>query len=214
MRAISLTYAPSVLDADGICASQTLDAAGAALINGALASGGVATMGDQQFITIFSASDLSGLTFLATGSDRNGSVLTETITGPGAGLTVVSTKNFYTVSSIYSSDASDAFTVGVNGKGSSKPIVLDQYISPFNVSVATTAVTGATYKMQYTYDDVTATTWPNGAQVWFDHSTMTAKTTATDAAINNPVSAVRLTITTAASPQSVAARIIQSGGGL
>tara|TARA_R110000868_G_scaffold190815_1_gene434640 strand:+ start:1211 stop:1489 length:279 start_codon:yes stop_codon:yes gene_type:complete len=89
MRAISLTYAPSVLDADGICASQTLAGAGAALINGALASGGVATMGDQQFITIFSASDLSGLTFLATGSDRNGSVLTETITGPGAGLTVV-----------------------------------------------------------------------------------------------------------------------------
>ena len=214
MRAISLTYAPSVLDADGICASQTTSGAANAVINGALASGGVATMGDQQIITIFSASNLSSLTFLATGSDRNGSVLTETITGPGAGLTVVSTKNFYTVSSVYVSGAAAAFTIGVNGTGSSKPVVLDQYVSPFNVSVATTAVTGATYKMQYTYDDVTATTWPNGTQVWFDHATMTAKTTATDATINNPVSAVRLTITTAASPQSVSARIIQSGGGL
>ena len=211
MRAISLTYAPSVLDADGICASQTTSGAAYAVINGALASDGVATMGDQQIITIFSASNLAGLTFLATGSDRNGSVLTETITGPGAGLTVVSTKNFYTVSSIYVSAAAAAFTVGVNGKGSCKPIVLDQYLTPFDVAAAVISSTGGTYKLQYTYDAVFDATWANGTQTWFDSATTTGKTGAFVENITTPMIAIRYQITTAASPENLVIRVIQSG---
>ena len=214
MRAISLTYAPSVLDADGICASQTTAGAAFALINGALASGGVATMGDQQFITIYSASNLAGITFLVTGTDKGGQVLTDTITGPGAGLTVVSTKNFYTVSGVYTSAAAAAFTVGVNGTGASQAYPVDIYVAPLQLSMAVTAITGATYKLQYTYDDVQAPTWPNGTQVWWDHASMTGLTAVADVSLTNPVTAVRFVFTTAGSPQSLGARIVQSGGGL
>ena len=214
MRTTSFTYAPSVLDADGICASQTTAGAAYANINGALASGGVATMGDQQFITIFSASNLSGLTFLATGTDKNGTAITSSITGPGAGLTVVSTKNFYMVSSVYVSGAAAAFTIGVNGLGASVAYPTDVNVTPFQLSVAVVSVTGATYKLQYTYDNVQDPTWPNGTQYWFDSALMTGETAATDVSINaSPVTAVRLSITSAGSPQSLTGRIVQAGPG-
>ena len=42
----SYAFAPTALDADGVCASQTLGGAGNLTIDGVLASGGVATLGE------------------------------------------------------------------------------------------------------------------------------------------------------------------------
>ena len=214
MRPITVSLSPSVLDADGVAASQTPSGAGAVTINGALASGGVATFASPQIVTIYSGSNISNRTFDVTGRNRDGNTISETsITGPN-NATVATTKYFKEVTGVtISGAAAGAITIGVNGLGTSQIIPLDVY-AKMNTSVAVTAVTGATYKLQYTYDNVQASTWPNGTQTWFDHATMTAKTDATDATVNNPVSAVRLTITTASSPQSVVARIVQSGGGL
>lgn len=212
MRPIAFSYSPSVLDADGIALSQTPGAAGNLTLNGVLASGGAVTLGDQQIVTIFSASDLSLLTFLVSGTSKSGNALTETVTGPAAAATVSTAKNFYTLRSIYISGlAAGALTVGVSGLGQSAPIPLNLFHAPLNTSVAVTAVTGATYKLQLTYDDVQGASWPNGTQKWFDHSTMTGKTAADTATLNNPATAVRIAITSASSPQSVSGLVVQSG---
>ena len=57
-------------DADGICASQTPLAAGALTINGALATGGVATIAVPARITITSAGNDSTNTFVVVGTDH------------------------------------------------------------------------------------------------------------------------------------------------
>ena len=212
MQPITVSFSPSVLDADGVAASQTPSGAGAVTINGALATDGVATFASPQIVTIYSGSNISNRTFNLTGKDPNGNTLTETsITGPN-NSTVSSTKYFYSITeATISGAAAGAITIGVNGLGTSQTIPLDVYPSA-NISVAVTSVTGATYKLQYTYDNVQASTWPNGTQTWLDHGTMVSKTTTADGTINNPVTAVRLVITAAASPQSLTGRIIQSGG--
>ncbi len=210
MRPVTFTYSPTVATVGAVAASQTPSST--VTINGTLASGGVATLGDQQYITIASGSDISNRTFVITGTDINGQTVSETITGPN-NATVVSTKSYKTVTAATISGlAAGAITMGVNGTGYSRDVQLDLGIMPFSVSCAVYAVTGCTYKLQYTYGRTWDSTWPNSTtQTWFDHATMTGKTAVSDGTINNPVTAVRFVITTAASPQSISAHIIQAG---
>lgn len=210
MRPITFTYSPTVATVGAVAASQTPTSA--VSINGTLASGGVATLGAQQYITIASLSNISNRTFAITGTDSNGQTVSETLTGPNA-TTVVSAKSYKTVTSATISGlAAGAITMGVDGTGYSQNIPLDLGIMPFSVSCVVYAVTGCTYKLQYTYGPVWESTWPNStSQTWFDHATLTGKTATADATINNPVTAVRFVVTTAASPQSISCHVIQAG---
>ena len=102
-------------DADGVCQSQTPAAGGeqALTINGALASGGVATFVAARLITIASASDDSARTFTVTGTDVNGNVQTEVIAGPAT--TVTGTLYFRTVTEVLVDDnTAGAITVGMS----------------------------------------------------------------------------------------------------
>ncbi len=84
------------------------------------------------------------------------------------------------------------------GSATTSPVIpLDQYISPFNVSVGVTLSAGAslTYKVQYTYDDVFASTFNPSTATWFDHSTLVGKTASADGNFTLPVSAIRLNVT-------------------
>lgn len=211
MRPVSFSYAPSILSANGIALTQTPVAAGALTLNGALVTAGVATMGNQQRITITPAGNETGKTFVLTGTNRNGNAITESLAGTNATL-FSSTKNFYTLTSAtISAAAAGAMTIGVSGLGESGPILPDIYISPYNVNVAVTAVTGATYKMQYTFDDVQADTWPNGTQIWNDSATMTGKAAVFQVTLTDPARAVRIAITTAGNPQSLSGVVTQAG---
>ena len=102
-------------DADGVCQSQTPAVGGVQnlTINGALASGGVATFVAARLITITSAGADSGRTFTVTGTDVNGNVQTESITGP-ATTTVTGTKYFRTVTQVsVDANTAGAITVGM-----------------------------------------------------------------------------------------------------
>lgn len=210
MRPISFSYAPTVSSANAIALSQTPVGAIALTLNGALVSGGVATMGAQQKVTIASAANISNRTFAIVGTDRNGNPIGETLTGPNI-ATVVSVLDYYTVSPItISGTAAGALTVGVNGLGASKPIPLDLYLTPFSVDIAITAFTGTAYKVQYTLDDLYADGYATStAQTWFD--LVTGLTGVATTTLETPATAIRFAITTAASPQSLTARIIQAG---
>ena len=211
MRPISFTYAPTVSSANAICLAQQAASGASLVINGALASGGVATMGDQQTVTFTTTENDSAVNVVITGTDKPGNAVTETLALPNSTVKS-SVKYYYKITSLVVSGAVTAnMTVGVNGLGASQCYPLDLYLTATKAVVAVTSVTGATYKLQYVYDDVYASTWPNATQVWFDHATMTGKTAFTDATLDNPVSGVRLVITAAANPQSISGRIIQSG---
>ena len=87
--------------ATAVCAAQTTAGIANLVINGSLATGGVATLVPARNVTVTTASDNTGINFLITGFRGDGTtVVTETIAGPGAGLTVSTTALFSKVDKI------------------------------------------------------------------------------------------------------------------
>jgi len=101
--------------ANNICASQSKAGAGALTINGAAASGGVAYIFGKA-VTITSAGDDSGITFTVSGLGADGySSASETITGSDTSVVATQTL-FHQVSAVMVSGATAAaVTVGTNG---------------------------------------------------------------------------------------------------
>jgi hypothetical protein len=101
---------PVALDADGICAQQTLAAAGNALLNGALASGGTVTL-DVPRNVIVDAAGAATAVLTITGTDAYGIPMSEAITLNGA-TAVSGKKAFKTITRIAASIAATDFFVG------------------------------------------------------------------------------------------------------
>jgi hypothetical protein len=101
---------PAALDADGICAQQTLAAAGNALLNGALASGGTVTL-DVPRNVIVDAAGAATAVLTVTGTDVYGIPMSEAITLNGT-TAVAGKKAFKTITSIAASAAATDFFVG------------------------------------------------------------------------------------------------------
>jgi hypothetical protein len=83
---------------------------------------------------------------------------------------------------------------GANGV--TAPVPLDQYISPFNVSLAIVPAGTATYSVQYTFDNPFATTFNPTTAVWFDHPDLTSQTGNKNGNFAFPVQAIRLNVST------------------
>lgn len=95
--------------------------------------------------------------------------------------------------------------------GISSPVVLDYFLSPFNVGLAVTATGTISAKVQVSYDDpfaVYATDY-NTDGVWFDHATLTSITGNAQGSQTAPVRAVRLN--KASGTPAVKLTVIQSG---
>jgi hypothetical protein len=101
---------PEALDADGICAQQTLAAAGNALINGALASSGVVTL-DVPRNVIIDAAGAATAVLTITGTDVYGIPMSEAITLNGT-TAVAGKKAFKTITRVAASAAATDFFVG------------------------------------------------------------------------------------------------------
>ena len=85
----------------------------------------------------------------------------------------------------------------VASQTTSAPIVLDGYISPFNIGVAVIISLGGslTYTVQHTFDDVFAKTYNPATGNWFDNATLATKTASADGNYAFPVTAIRLNVT-------------------
>jgi hypothetical protein len=155
MRPITITRALAAPAVAAICASQTVGIPGnPLLINGSLASGGVARMAAQQLIGITSVGDIHTVVFTVTGTDDQGRVISETITGVNTN-TVNSVLNYRTVTSIIASAiVASAITVDTVGIGASQEIPVDIYVNQFNVILATEITGAVNYTVQYTMDNV------------------------------------------------------------
>jgi hypothetical protein len=152
MQPMSVTVGPiAAASANNICLSQT-PSAGALLINGALASGGVATLDVQRRVLITTTADESARTFTITGTNWSGSVISQTITGPNA-TTGATTISFKTVTSVtISGNAAGALTVGTNGIADSPWVRFDDFAP--NYATVTCTISGTVnWTVQWTLDD-------------------------------------------------------------
>jgi hypothetical protein len=157
LRPITASIGPLVAQsANNIALSQTPGAAGALTLNGSLVSGGVAVIGNHQFITITTTD--STHTFTITGATSTGSLLTEVVTGNGTSVT--SLLSYTTVSSIViSGAATGAVTVGTSGTGATSWVRLDEWASP-PVGIQCDVTGTVNYTVQSTYDDPNSPTNP------------------------------------------------------
>lgn len=84
-------------------------------------------------------------------------------------------------------------TVSVVGAGNSSPIPLDLYITPFELTLQISIVSGAiNATLQYTNDDVFAAGYNPATGTWFNHADLVNKVAAAVGTIISPVTAVRL----------------------
>lgn len=135
MRTFEVSTSAITADQDGIAQSQTPGGAGNLTLNGAAvvaADGsasyfiGKARLNPPRRVTITAAADDSGKQFIITGTDRNGSPLVETVTGPNA-TTVTSNYVFSSVTSVrISAAAAGAIEVGFGAECISPWIFLSQ----------------------------------------------------------------------------------------
>jgi len=194
------SYAWPAPDADGICLAQTTAGAGAFVINGALLDKqatmqGVARVvlpGIQRTVSITCAADISAVNFTITGTDLRGAAVTETLAGPDTTPTTVeTTAEFHTITSVTVDDAVGTnVTVGTGTTGQTNWMVLDYFISPFNVGLGVTVTGTIDYDVQYTFDDVQATASP----VAFTHPDLDGKTSSADGNFAFPCRAVQMLI--------------------
>ena len=204
-KSTTVRCAPTAVDADGICASQS-PAAGAILINGALASSGAVTLAAAQLIRLTSGGDDSLITFTFNGTDADGNSQTQTVDGTNASNTDT-TLYFKTITAITASGSVATTIVVGNLIASVSPTLkIDQSINPVNISALAELVSGtATFSLQYTYGDGS-----NYPALWYTHATITSKSATFEGAITTPVAAVRL-ILSASGSGVVRARLAQAG---
>ena len=158
--------------------SITVDAGTAGAIT--VGTYGTATLDKARQVLITSAGNDSGITFTLTGTDVNGSTISEAVTG-GNATTATSVLDYETLTSILTSGAvASTVTVGTNGVARSQWVRFDDYAAMAAVSIQCTASGTVDYTVQQTMQD------PNGPDAvaaasiaWLNHpdSNLVAATT-------------------------------------
>ncbi len=205
MTIVYVSCAATAVDADGICASQS-PGEDPILINGALASGGVVTLGAAQKIRLTSGGNDSGITFTFTGTDADGNSLSETVNGTNASNSDT-TKYFKTITAITQSGAVATTILAGNLIASVSPTLRpNTNVNPVNINLYAQLMSGtATFGMDYTFDDVR--TYP---ATWIADGTITAKSASTELSWTKPISGFRINMT-ASSSGVVQLKALQAG---
>lgn len=159
--------APATIDDDGICASQNRTGAGALLINGALASGGVCVLDVPRNVVVDSGgADTAVITI--TGTDEYGNTMVESITLNGT-TGVAGKKAFKRITAVSSSATiTNGFFMGP-GDVLGLPVFLSNSINVLYDTEDDATVTDGTYvagvltKPTATTGDVRGTYDPNSA---------------------------------------------------
>lgn len=206
-----------------VAASQTPGGAGALTLTATPVSLDVA-----RRVLITAAGNESAKTFVVTGTDREGNVIRESLTGPNA-TTKATTQDFKTVSSVtISAAAAGAVKVGTNGVASTKWLMLDHTAWQFNCGVAVNqgGVT-ANWTIEVTLDEPNraytdstpagsgdlstgvGATWT--APVAFIPSGFGPLSADTLVNLTTPVRAIRLTVNSGATSAGTRLTVIQQG---
>lgn len=161
MRPVTVTVGPlAAASANNIALSQTVTGAANVVLNGALVTGGVATLDVPRQVLITNAGNDSGITFTVVGTDRYGASQSQTVTGTSAS-TVATTIDFATVTRITTSGSTSVsgITVGTNGIAGSAWVRFDEY-APSNISIQCNVSGTVNYTVQSTLDNPNSSTDP------------------------------------------------------
>jgi len=100
-------------------------------------------------------------------------------------------------------------TVTKTGTGSTAPIPLDHYRSPFNVGLGLKVDGTVNYTVQHTFDDVFASGYTPASGTWYNHPVLASLAANADGNYAFPCTAVRVTVNSGAG--SVSMTVVQAG---
>lgn len=174
---VRLSLQLAAADDNGISLSQNPGASADLLINGALATAGVATLDVARRVYINSAGDDTLITFTIYGTDRYGRTIQEALAGANIG-NAISVKDYKTVTRIATTGNAGTVIAGTGSIGSSTPQVLDAYTNP-SVRTAAIKLTGTVnWTLEVSADDRRPEWDLDGSPVtWFNLSGFTALAT-------------------------------------
>lgn len=208
-KVFTLNIAPSAAAAGTVSATQTPGAGLTMLINGTLATGGVATIAAAQLITLVNNFNDSAITATITGTDPDGGAQSEAVTMPNAG-TATGLKFFKTVTSITVSAALGGTFASGNSIISASPTYWPNVgENPFNIGILAKLASGgtATFALNQHYERMG--TYPADG-LWFAHATLTGLTSSTAGSLIIPVVGIRIRVS-AYSAGPVSAQFVQAG---
>lgn len=209
MQPFQQTIAPLDADANGIALSQTPLAGGPLTMNGALVSGGVATLPCQQFPTVTCAGNDAARIFTFTGTGQTGQALTATVAGSSGSVTV-SSVGFKTITGV-SVDAAtaDAIEIGIDDVGRQYPCVIDTMLNPTDISVSVDVTDTINFTVQHSFNDPTVgtpDTW-----TWFNGpADVTSKTADAWSSYTAPPRSIAILINSVTAPGQLVFRVIQA----
>lgn len=193
-------------DTDGIAQSQALAAAGNLTLNGALASGGVATLtgiGAGRQVIITSGGNDTVINFTVYGLDEGYIPISETFAGANAGA-ATSTTLFRTVTRIAASGAvATTVIAGTNGVGATRWVNHNIHAQPCNISFSCDVTGTVNYTLQHTYDPLDAV-----VKIW-DDAVIAAATADAEASYTYPITGSRILVNSGTG--AVVMTVIQAG---
>lgn len=179
----------------GISSTQTGTGSVTMLINGGLASNGVATLDVPRRVIVTSAGNDGNKTFTISGTDYFGRAQTEVLIG-ASGTSAMTVHDFATVSSIIpSTTAANTVSAGTNGVGSTPPWVIDQWSNPQVYGVGTIISGTVNYNIEKSYDNL-APQWDVNVNspTYYADANFNGATGNTNNQIQGPLTMLRLTI--------------------
>lgn len=192
---VTYATAPTAADRDGVCAAQQLAGAGNLVIAGALASSGIAAFGEQQRVTIYSAGNLSALTFTVYGITAFGDSISEAVTGPN-NTTVSTTANFKQVTRVAASGAVGTNVEVGDSNALETPWVELMPSRPLKgISVQLSTGASLTYEVQYANRKRVNSADAETAIIALADAALTAKTANAGLVASIPWPMIRLKIT-------------------
>lgn len=181
-KPISYSVTPDTPDADGLAAAN--DSSGSSVtLDGVLTEGGTFTavdgLGHRIEITDTATVDQSGATFTITGTDANGTTITEAVTGPASTATVISTNYFKTVSSISVANGAGSGTVNVGTTDEvATPGFPMVFTSAINIGIGVVTTGTLDYTVQHCFDTYDQVDFSDVS--WFSHATLVNQTASAD----------------------------------
>lgn len=149
---------------NNIAASQAVVSATTLTLNGSTVTAGVAILDAPRRVLISSTGNDASVNFTVAGTDRYSNALSEVLAGT-SGSSAYTVYDYKTVTSIRTSAAAASNVLaGTNGVGSGPWCSINRHVTPGNISMGASGVTGSmTATAEYTYDDLNALIPSNSA---------------------------------------------------
>ncbi len=201
-------------DDDGLASGNS--SAGTTLtLDGVLISGGSFTSSDglahALVITDTGADVQTTATYTIIGTDGDGLAQSEDVAGPGASASILTIKNFLTVSSVSIANpvAGSTVDLGLNERSVSKTIPLNyRHIVAATHSVDVTG--GAVYSVEQTLDEIHNLDNPSADASWFEVDGLNGLSASALSQGTNHATACRLSVSGYASNAQLNYTVMQS----